>query len=144
LALYSGRIQSMGVTVAIDDHAAPVAIRADAEQIGRVLKNVIANALDAMDGAAERTLAVAARREGDRVVFTVADTGRGFDAETLRRVFEPYFTTRADGGGTGLGMAIAKRVAIEHGGTLTASGAPGKGATITLTVPLAGPPSDNA
>jgi signal transduction histidine kinase len=69
----------------------------------------------------------------------VGDTGRGFDAETLRRVFEPYFTTRADGGGTGLGMAIAKRIAVEHGGTLTASGAPGRGATITLTVPVNGP-----
>ena len=139
LALFSGRIESVGVTVTIDDASAPAAIRADAEQIGRVLKNVIANALDAMEGATERTLAVAVRREGDRVAFVVGDTGRGFDAETLRRVFEPYFTTRADGGGTGLGMAIAKRIAVEHGGTLTASGAPGRGATITLTVPVNGP-----
>ncbi len=143
LALYSGRIQSLGVTVAIDDHLAPASIRADAEQIGRVLKNVIANALDAMEGSAERTLSVAASVKGKQVVFKVTDTGRGFDAETLRRVFEPYFTTRADGGGTGLGMAIAKRIAVEHGGTLTASGAPGQGATITLAIPLGGPSMDD-
>jgi signal transduction histidine kinase len=105
---------------------------------------VIANALDAMENAAERTLAVTVRREGDRVSFAVSDTGRGFDQETLRRVFEPYFTTRSDRGGTGLGMAIARRIAVEHGGALTAAGAPGRGATITLTVPVEGPPSEAA
>jgi len=144
LALYSGRIEAMGVLVAVDHQSAPETIRADAEQLGRVLKNVIANALDAMEGAEERTLAVTVRHDGDRVSFAVRDSGRGFDAETLRRVFEPYFTTRADRGGTGLGMAIARRIAVEHGGTLRAQGEPGAGATITLTVPLAGPPPDGA
>ncbi len=142
LALYSGRVQALGVTVTIDDKSAPASIRADAEQISRVLKNVIANALDAMEGSAERKLSLAARVVGKQALFTVTDTGRGFDAETLRRVFEPYFTTRADGGGTGLGMAIAKRIAVEHGGTLTASGTPGRGATFTLSIPFAEPPPE--
>jgi signal transduction histidine kinase len=127
------------VAVTVDDASAPKTLRADAEQLGRVLKNIVANALDAMDGADDRRLSVVVRGEGDRVVFTVRDTGRGFDAETLRRVFEPYFTTRAGSGGTGLGMAIARRIAVEHGGSLAASGAPGRGATITLTIPVAGP-----
>jgi nitrogen fixation/metabolism regulation signal transduction histidine kinase len=144
LALFSGRIETMRVAVAIDDALAPAVIQADAEQIGRVLKNVVANALDAMEGSSERTLGVTVRAEGDRVAFAVSDTGRGFDAEALRRVFEPYFTTRADGGGTGLGMAIARRIAVEHGGTLAASGAPGRGATITLTLPLGGPSPEDA
>ncbi len=136
LALYSGRIQSMGVTVAIDDHLAPPVIRADADQLGRVLKNVIANALDAMEDSAERALFVVTCVESRQVEFKVTDTGRGFDAESLRRVFEPYFTTRGGRGGIGLGMAIAKRIAVEHGGTLAAAGAPGRGATITLAVPI--------
>jgi two-component system nitrogen regulation sensor histidine kinase NtrY len=139
LALFSGRIEAMRVAVTVDDASAPKTLRADAEQLGRVLKNIVANALDAMDGADDRRLSVVVRGEGDRVVFTVRDTGRGFDAETLRRVFEPYFTTRAGSGGTGLGMAIARRIAVEHGGSLAASGAPGRGATITLTIPVAGP-----
>lgn len=142
LALFSGRIEAIGVVATIDASLAPATIHADAEQLGRVLKNVIANALDAMEGAADRTLAVDVRREGDRVTIAVRDTGRGFDPETLRRVFEPYFTTRADRGGTGLGMAIARRIAVEHGGSLTASGAPGRGATITLTLPITGPPPE--
>jgi signal transduction histidine kinase len=134
----------MRVTVTIDATSAPPTVRADGEQLGRVLKNVVANALDAMDDAADRTLAVSVRGDGDRIVFTVRDTGRGFDPETLRRVFEPYFTTRGGHGGTGLGMAIGRRIAIEHGGALTASGAPGQGATITLTLPVAGPPPSHA
>jgi nitrogen fixation/metabolism regulation signal transduction histidine kinase len=144
LALFSARIDTMRVAARIDAAEAPATIHGDAEQLGRVLKNVIANALDAMENAAERTLAVTVRREGDRVSFAVSDTGRGFDQETLRRVFEPYFTTRSDRGGTGLGMAIARRIAVEHGGALTAAGAPGRGATITLTVPVEGPPSEDA
>jgi nitrogen fixation/metabolism regulation signal transduction histidine kinase len=142
LALFSGRIEAMGVVATVDASHAPATMHGDAEQIGRALKNVIANALDAMEEAADRALSVGVRSEGDRVVFAVRDTGRGFDAETLRRVFEPYFTTRADHGGTGLGMAIARRIAVEHGGSLTASGAPGQGATITLTLPIAGPSSE--
>jgi two-component system nitrogen regulation sensor histidine kinase NtrY len=144
LALFSGRIEAMGIAVAVDVASAPSAIEVDAEQIGRVIKNVVANALDAMEGTGERTLAVTVRTEGDRVAFAVRDTGRGFDDDTLRRVFEPYFTTRAGGGGTGLGMAIARRIAVEHGGSLTAAGALGKGATITLTVPIEGKPPEAA
>jgi len=144
LTLFSGRIEAQCIAVVVDFASAPATIHADAEQLGRVLKNVVTNALDAMEATTERSLQVDVRGEGDRVVFAVRDTGRGFDAEALRRVFEPYFTTRPDRGGTGLGMAIARRIAVEHGGTLTASGSPGQGATITLTVPVAGPPPEPA
>ncbi len=144
LALFTGRIEAMRVAVAVDDAAAPPTIRADAEQMGRILKNVVANALDAMENAADRALTVTVRGEDGSAVFEVRDTGRGFDAESLRRVFEPYFTTRADRGGTGLGMAIARRIAVEHGGSLRAVGAVGTGASIILTVPVAGPPVEGA
>jgi nitrogen fixation/metabolism regulation signal transduction histidine kinase len=137
LSLYAGRIAEMKVALSVETGSAPATIRADAEQLGRVLKNVIANALDAMEESSDRRLFVAVSAEGDRVSFVVRDTGRGFDAETLRRVFEPYFTTRAGRGGTGLGMAIARRIAVEHGGTLHAEGVTGRGATITLRIPVA-------
>jgi two-component system, NtrC family, nitrogen regulation sensor histidine kinase NtrY len=139
IALFSGRAESMGVAVSVDEHAAPATIEADAEQIGRVLKNVLANAFDAMENAAERSVKVTLRRDGDRAEFAVRDTGHGFDKESLRHVFTPYYTTRSGHGGTGLGMAIAQRIAADHGGFLRAEGAPGRGATITLTLPIAGP-----
>ena len=144
LALFSARIAAMNVATAVDLAAAPATITADAEQIGRVLKNVIANALDAMEDSENRTLAVTAERVGDRVRFAIRDSGRGLDAEAMRRIFTPYFTTRANRGGTGLGMAIARRIAVEHGGSLDAEGSPGRGATITLTLPVSGPPAEDA
>jgi two-component system, NtrC family, nitrogen regulation sensor histidine kinase NtrY len=144
LALFSARLAALSVRVSVDDDAAPAAIRADAEQLGRVLKNVLANALDAMETSVERALAVEVRTDGGEVVFSVRDTGVGFDGEALRRVFEPYFTTRGDRGGTGLGMAIARRIAVEHGGSIRVDGAPGRGATVTLALPIAGPPRDSA
>ena len=144
LALFSGRIETMGVTVRLDDAGAPPVVRADAEQIGRVLKNVVANALDAMEGSAVRTLSFVIRARDRSVVFEVADSGPGLDAEAQRRIFEPYFTTRGDRGGTGLGMAIAHRIAVEHGGSIRADAAPGGGARLTLTIPVDGPPLDRA
>ena len=144
LALFAARIGSMRVAVSVELPSDLPDLFADSEQVGRILKNVIANALDAMDEAQERTLSVTVRREGEHVVFAVRDSGRGFDADSLRRVFTPYFTTRADRGGTGLGMAIARRIAVEHGGSLDAYGAPDRGATITLTLPIAGPPREDA
>ena len=141
LALYAGRIEAMRVAVTVDAASAPATIRADAEQLGRVLKNVIGNALDSMEDATDRRLAVVVSGRGADVAFSVRDTGRGFDPETLRRLFEPYFTTRADRGGTGLGMAIARRIAVEHGGSIHAEGSSGHGALVTLTVPVIGPPA---
>jgi nitrogen fixation/metabolism regulation signal transduction histidine kinase len=144
LALFSGRIDAMGVTVRLDDAGAPSVVRADPEQIGRVLKNILANALDAMEGSAVRTLSFVIRARGRGAVFEVADSGPGLDTEAQRRIFEPYFTTRGDRGGTGLGMAIAHRIAVEHGGSIRADAAPGGGARLTLTVPVDGPPPDRA
>ena len=79
--------------------------------------------------------------EGEAVEIEVRDSGVGFEPEALRRVFEPYFTTRADRGGSGLGMAIVYRIVSEHGGMIRASGSPGRGATVTIRLPMKGPPA---
>ena len=61
-----------------------------------------------------------------------------------RRIFEPYFTTRSEKGGTGLGMAIVHRIVTEHGGTIAAEGAPARGATITIHLPIDRAPGERA
>jgi signal transduction histidine kinase len=147
LQLFAPRIEALGVRVTLDVTGAPETVRADPEQIGRALKNVVANALDAMEPVAERRLSIAVRRvpvtrgalPEDLTEIEIGDSGVGFEPDALRHVFEPYFTTRADRGGTGLGMAIVYRTVIEHGGTIRASGAPGRGAIITLRLPVGGP-----
>jgi nitrogen fixation/metabolism regulation signal transduction histidine kinase len=115
-------------------------VRADRDQVLQVLHNLVKNGLEAMpDGG---TLRVSARREGEAVLFAVADTGPGVAPEDQARIFEPYVTTKA--GGTGLGLAIAERIAQEHGGRLELASPPGAGATFTLRLPVAGPASGPA
>ena len=109
----------------------PIAL--DADQVSRALKNVVGNALEAMaDRGGELTVETVVR-DGWALV-RVSDEGPGFSSEALKRVFEPYFTTKD--GGTGLGMAITYRIVTEHGGMLTVENRPQGGATVVLHFPL--------
>lgn len=137
LALFAPRLEELGVALEFECGDAPRAIVADAEQLGRVLKNILQNALLALEPVAQRRLAVAVREDGaGQALFAVTDSGTGMEPETARRLFEPYFTTRAERGGTGLGMAIAYRIVAEHGGTIDVRSAPGAGTTIAFRVPV--------
>jgi signal transduction histidine kinase len=153
LALFASRIDSSKVRVDLGDEGFPDRVIADPEQIGRALKNILANALDSMDAMgpeADRRLALTLRRivsvrGGSRTPFAeieIRDTGVGLDADAQRRIFEPYFTTRSERGGTGLGMAIAYRIVTDHGGHIQATGSPGHGAKITIRLPLLDAPRE--
>jgi PAS domain S-box-containing protein len=72
-----------------------------------------------------------------RVVTVVKDSGPGIPADVLPRIFDPFFTTKEVGKGTGLGLAITYGIMQEHGGTVTAANAPGRGAVFTITLPAA-------
>ena len=152
LALFAPRIEAEKIEMRIATGETAVWARVDPEQIGRALKNVITNALDALAPVTDRRLTMAVRqaigtRRGGRVMFAeidIQDSGVGFEPAALRRVFEPYFTTRAARGGTGLGMAITHRIVVEHGGSIHASGSPGRGSTITMRLPVDGPPGTGA
>ncbi len=142
LALHKPRLERMLVSLVVDDQAAPPSIMADAEQLGRAVKNLVQNALDAMESVKTRQLTVTLREVGHESArvceLTVRDSGVGVSAEAKRRVFEPYFTTKSHQGGTGLGMAIVQRIVTEHGGTIALEGEPGRGATVTIRLPSAG------
>jgi signal transduction histidine kinase len=139
LALFSGRIHDLGVTVEVYREDPPAKILADPELLGRALKNIVGNALDAMEPVAERRLSIAIGRVVSagrgQLEIRVTDSGVGLTDESRRRLFEPYYTTRSDRGGSGLGLAITHRIVADHGGSITARGEPGKGATITLCLP---------
>ena len=151
LALFAPGIQAGKIAVDVADEGLSGSVLADPEQIGRALKNILANSLDALEDMPperERRLSITLRplsvtRGGAPARFAeieIRDTGVGFEPEALRRVFEPYFTTRAARGGTGLGMAIAYRIVTDHGGRILAGGAPGRGAVVTVRLPVGGPP----
>ena len=79
------------------------------------------------------TLAIEAHENSKSVVITIRDTGVGFDQETQRRIFEPYFSTKVTG--TGLGMAIARRNIELNGGAISVKSSPGSGTTVTVSFP---------
>ncbi|HEX3770358.1 MAG TPA: ATP-binding protein [Polyangiaceae bacterium] len=122
--------------------SAPPSVKADKDQITRVLTNLVQNALDAVhgQGTAGRVEVRVGGGRGQAVV-TVKDNGPGLSPEIAQRLFEPYATTKTHG--TGLGLAIAQRIAIEHTGELSyVSGTDGeRGATFRLVLPVSGPPA---
>ncbi|MFF9033163.1 ATP-binding protein [Streptomyces iakyrus] len=122
-----------GVTV----DAEPVEVAGSRGQLGRVLANLLDNA----QRHARSAVTVDVRREGDRAVVGVADDGDGVPDGDRERIFERFVRLDAarsrDDGGAGLGLAIARDVAVRHGGTLTAGRGPAGGALFELRLPLA-------
>jgi two-component system, NtrC family, nitrogen regulation sensor histidine kinase NtrY len=107
--------------------------------IKHVLFNLVENAVQAAEETGtlpqlEITLSLSADTLHRRVLLTIEDNGPGMDAETARRVFEPYFTTKEKG--TGLGLAIVKKIILEHHGTLSVHSQKGEGTRFLLTLPL--------
>jgi len=117
--------------------ALPLPIRGDQIQLQQVIMNLIVNAMDAMSGmpSAERRVKVSTARDGDSACLTVSDVGPGIPAEKLRLVFEPFFSTKAQG--MGMGLAIARRIVEAHGGQLSAENLALRGAAFHVRLPLA-------
>lgn len=109
----------------------------DSGQIGQVLHNILINAREAMAGGG--TIQVQARNvlgfdaADPRVRITISDNGRGIPEEVLRRIFDPYFTTKP--GGSGLGLATAYAIVVKHGGHIAVDSKPGVGSTFTIDLP---------
>ena len=109
----------------------------DPGQIGQVLHNILINAREAMTGGG--TIEVQARNvvgqdaADPRVRISISDNGRGIPEEVLRRIFDPYFTTKP--GGSGLGLATAYAIVVKHGGHIAVDSKPGVGSTFTIDLP---------
>lgn len=121
------------IAVSTEIPAGCPAVLVDPTLVGRALTNVIDNALHAMPGCGALRVRVGVSAAG--VTLAVTDTGAGMESVALRRIFEPYFSTRASG--TGLGMAIAKRNVESSGGSIRVESRKERGTTVTMTLPLA-------
>ncbi|CEJ16251.1 Sensor protein FixL [bacterium YEK0313] len=112
------------------------AITGDRDLLSQVIANLVINAQQAlMDRPAPRLIRVETRLAGDRVGITVEDNGPGVPPDLARRVFDPYFTTKPAGVGTGIGLSICRNVVEAHGGTIAlANGADG-GARFDISLP---------
>jgi len=141
---------SLPTTIEIRKHlTATGMVLADPTQIEQVIMNLCTNAYHAMrdrGGVLEVKLeevvleGEAHSRQlelppGTYLALTVLDTGHGIDRAVIDRVFEPYFTTKATGEGTGMGLAVVHGIVKSHGGTITVDSEPGKGATFQVLLP---------
>ena len=116
-------------------------ILGDADQLTQVLLNLGGNAVDAMPDGGELVVQTELRLESDAVVIKVIDSGVGMTAEHALRIFEPFYTTKAEGRGTGLGMSVSLGIVRGHGGLLEVSSEPGRGTTMTVQLPLKSVPA---
>jgi signal transduction histidine kinase len=142
-ALEGARIQggpeakSVSYDVEVQPNLPPVHM--DRRQIRQALLNVAVNAIQAMPQGG--TVRVRCRRElhdnRDHVRIEISDQGMGIPTELLHRVFEPFFTTKAQG--TGLGLAVVRRILEEHRGEIAVDSAPGRGTTFTIRLPFLPP-----
>ena len=118
-------------TIVADVEPAASPLAGDRDQIRQIIYNVAKNAVRAMP--AGGTLTVEGREDGAWYSIRFRDTGRGMSDEELARVFTPFST--AFDGGTGLGMAIVRRIVEDHGGAIDVESRPGEGTTVTVLLP---------
>jgi len=109
-------------------------IRGDMHYLQQVFINLFLNADQAMEKGG--TLTIAARADEHMMRIDVTDNGCGMDKETLGRIFDPFFTTKPVGEGTGLGLSIIYGIIKKHGGAIDVESEPGKGTTVTVSIPL--------
>lgn len=109
-------------------------VSADFERVQQVVSNLVGNAIKFTPSGG--TIRIAAKRDGDEVIFSVTDTGRGIPEGQLPKVFDRYWqSTRTDRQGAGLGLAIAKGIVEGHGGEIRIESKPGEGTRVTFSLP---------
>jgi signal transduction histidine kinase len=142
------------VRLAEEVEAVPL-LQGDGGQLERVVANLVTNSIQAIGrqpGIVTVAVAPAAAADwpdelgppgGGAVVLTVADTGCGMDAATVERIFEPFYTTKRVGEGTGLGLSVVHGIITDHGGYIDVDSKPRKGTTFKIVLPLAGAESES-
>jgi two-component system NtrC family sensor kinase len=125
---------SAEVTVAPDVPPVPC----DASQMQQVVMNLVMNGAEATrpHGSGRVAIAIQALEGGAAVALQVTDDGEGIPEELLGRVFDPFFSTKEDGKGVGLGLAVVYGIVEAHGGQIEVTSAPGRGTTFAVTLPL--------
>ena len=139
----------LGETVRLDIRRSPDlgAVRIDPAQAEQIVMNLVVNARDAMpeggtivlethDLTVAPSAATAGRPAGRFATLVVADSGVGMDSATLERIYEPFFTTKDAGAGTGLGLATVYGIVIQSGGTIHAESTPGRGSRFEVRFPV--------
>ena len=130
--LVAGHVEQNRIEIRFEKPSSSLLVQGDKELLHQVFVNLILNAIESMPQGGTLSI-VAAKKDEQRVLITVRDTGPGISAEVLPHLFEPFTTTKERG--TGLGLAISRRIIDQHAGLLTAENAPEGGALFSLELP---------
>jgi signal transduction histidine kinase len=133
VARSTDRAERRGIELDVDE---PAEFVTDAGLLRQIVINLLTNALDAVERGGQVTLR--ARSDGEQVFIAVGDTGDGISPDDLRRIFEPFYTTKGRGKGTGLGLAICRELAAALGGSIDVESHAGVGSTFTVRLPRRG------
>ena len=149
-----GRLLGENIDMDFTPDSQPVWVEADAGRLEQLVMNLCVNARDAMPKGgvlklgmqpvnldAEGACRHPEARPGGFACLTVTDTGSGMDEATLRRIFQPFFTTKEPGKGTGLGLATVHEIVKQHHGWIEVESAVGRGTTFRVLLPTTGPPT---
>ena len=104
------------------------------DHLSGVWLNLLLNAIDAIEE--DGTIRVSTRFSAEKLFVTIADSGSGIAPERINRIFEPFYTTKAPGHGTGLGLSVCHRVIRQHGGTIQVNSQEGVGTEFTVELPI--------
>jgi two-component system NtrC family sensor kinase len=110
--------------------------RFDPYQIEQVFLNIIINAIEAMPEGGALTVQTQVKSNKKQIEISFTDTGSGIPSESLDKIFEPFYTTKSEKGGTGLGLTICKKIIEEHNGTIEVKSFIDVGAMFTITLPV--------
>ena len=125
-----------GITVTRQYEKVPL-IACYAGELKQAFMSILMNAVEAMGDGGSITVGTYSR--GEDVVIRIADTGRGIPSADIERIYEPGFTTKGTGVGTGLGLATSYRTVQKHGGSIKAESDGRTGTTVSVCLPVAGP-----
>jgi signal transduction histidine kinase len=135
LAFLAEKLRANAVEVALE-LPARATLRGSADKLQQLFINLVMNAIDAMPSGGK--LAVLVRElDADRIEVVVRDSGHGMAPETVARIFEPFYSTKGQGRGSGLGLVVAQGIVSDHGGSMEVSSALGRGTAFTMTFPRA-------
>jgi signal transduction histidine kinase len=113
-------------------------IECSPNEINQCLLHILKNALDAVDHKGIIKMMTSYNEDKDQTIVRIVDTGKGMSPEVVRQALNPFFTTKAVGSGTGVGLSLTERIIKRHGGMINISSKEGEGTTATITLPVAG------
>jgi hypothetical protein len=129
-------ISSAALNLLVDTAPDLPAVRGHASQLQQVILNLLTNAIDATAPGGRIAASTRGRADTAKVVLEVRDTGDGIAPEHRRQIFEPFFSTKEPGRGTGLGLFISSQIVRDHKGSIELESEPGQGSTFRVVLPV--------